>query len=86
MPRGARGGGVVTVGKDGKDLEWQTVAAKQISVPNYCCQGSALPVIWAARDFLFELKFFNANEILFLFSAFLVQSFLGLKQIFVICL
>lgn len=70
----------MTVGKDGKDLEWQTVAAKQISVPNYCCQGSALLVIWATRDFSLELRF----KTLVLFSTFLVQSFLGLEQIFVI--
>jgi hypothetical protein len=65
---GRKGEAVVTVGKDEKDLEWQTVAAKQISVPNYCCQGSALLVIWASRDFSFELRF----KILFLYSAFLV--------------
>lgn len=42
---------VVTVVKHGKGLEWQAVAAKQISVPNYCCQGSAARVYWLERIF-----------------------------------
>lgn len=37
---------VVTVVKHGKDLEWQAVTAKQISVPNYSCQGSAPLIYW----------------------------------------
>lgn len=48
---GRKGEEVVTVGKHGKDLEWKAVATKQISMLNYHCQGSALIVILAIRDF-----------------------------------
>lgn len=55
---------VVTAGKHGEGLEGQAVAAEPISVPSYCGQGSALPVILAIKYFSlgWDLRFFSSFQ------------------------